>query len=539
MNGLVILDTPALYYRAFYALPVTLVSPDGTPINALRGTLDTVTSLMRTLTTTRMIAAFDADWRPAFRTRLAPHYKAQRERPDKPGTETPDGLIPQIPLIMEALEAAGIPIGHIEGTEADDVIGSVAQTAEPLTIVSPDRDLISLLTPTTTLIRPRTGGEWETIRLDDLGDLYGVTTGERYRELAALRGDPSDGLPGAPGIGEKTAAKLLKSFGTLDALYEAARRGVKDHGLTPKRQASLLDAQEDVYTNVAVMTIQTDLDVAGLINAADHVPARLNADALRALGARCGLERVTERLIFTISEVAAPAAGPSPDTPQGWADGPLLAFDVETTGRNPHAADLVQAAVIDVYSNRTWEWVVYPEADIPPEATDIHGITTEYARAHGLPLAQVVAQICELFADHPGSVVAHNAPYDFTVLARACALTGCHLPSVSIVDTFVLDKHVEPYRKGPRTLDAVATRWEVALDNAHNAVADARAAGLIAVAIADAFPAVAGLTPQALHAAQVDWKREQAQSLQQYVRKTRDPNAVIDPAWPYLKPGDN
>lgn len=543
MTGLVILDTPALYYRAFYSVPSSLTSPDGTPINAVRGTLDALATLVSRLKTTRVIAAFDASWRPEFRTRILPTYKAQREREDMPGTETPDELIPQIPLIYEAFRLAGVPIGHIDGTEADDVIGSVVHAWDgPVTVVSPDRDLLSLLSAdkSVTVLRPRPKGEWEETTIAHLPELYGIADGVRYRELAALRGDPSDGLVGAQGIGEKTAAKLLAGYGTLDNLFEAAKRGVKDHGLTPKRQTSLLEAEELIRKNVEVMTVLTDLDTSALIESSRTISP--NVPALEEFARAHGVERSVERVLkaFSSERPAEPVSPVSTPANEAWADGPLFAFDLETTGRDPHTASIVSASLIDMRTNESWEWLVCPEQEIPAEAVAVHGISTEYARAHGKPRAEVVADMHRIFTSRvSGCVVAHNAPYDLTIFARECEQFGFTIPALSVIDTLVVDKHVEPFRKGPRTLDSVANRWGIVLDNAHNATADARAAGLIALAIADAFPELAHMSAQQIHDAQKEWKKEQAASLQKYLRARRDPNAVVDHEWPFLIRGEH
>ena len=408
MTGLVIIDTPALYYRAFYSVPSSLTSADGTPVNALRGTLDAIATLASRLNTTRIIAASDAAWRPSFRTKIVPEYKAHREREDKPGTETPDELIPQIPLIYEACTLLGLPVGHIKDTEADDVIGSVAhQWDGPITVVSPDRDLLSLLSPDKqiTLLRPRPRGKWEETTINDLPELYGIPNGERYRELAALRGDPSDGLAGAQGIGEKTAAKLLAGYGSLDNVFDAAKRGVKDHGLSPKRRDNLLAAEAAVRKNVQVMTVLTDLDVSNLIESSAAITP--NVAGLDAFAQRYGVERSISRLTQTLGAQlqsqppATPRATPPGHTEStSWADEPLFAFDLETTGRDPHTAHIVSAALIDMRTNETWEWLVYPEDDIPAEATAVHGITTEFARAHGTPRAQAIAHLHAVVSEH-------------------------------------------------------------------------------------------------------------------------------------------
>nr|WP_275433689.1 exonuclease domain-containing protein [Brevibacterium sp. ACRRH] len=382
------------------------------------------------------------------------------------------------------------------------------------------------------MLRPRPRGQWEETTVHDLPDLYGIPTGERYRELAALRGDPSDGLSGAKGIGEKTAAKLLAGYGSLDNVFDAAKRGVKDHGLSPKRRDNLLAAEHAVRKNVQVMTVLTDLDVSNLIESSATITP--NVAGLDAFAQRYGVERSISRLTETFTSHAPQTAPPT-----SWADEPLFAFDLETTGRDPHTAHIVSAALIDMRTNETWEWLVYPEDDIPAEATAVHGITTEFARAHGTPRAQAIAHMHAVVSERtPACIVAHNAPYDLTIFARECAQQDLRIPDLFVIDTLVIDKQAEQYRKGPRTLDAVCKRWGISLDNAHDATADARASGLVALAIADAFPDIAQLSAEQIHHAQKDWKREQAARLQEYLRTRRDPNAVVDHEWPFLTRGE-
>jgi 5'-3' exonuclease len=297
---LVALDTPTLYYRSFHALPDTITNASGMPVNAVRGVLDTVATLVTAVGSPRIVAAMDADWRPAFRTAVAPEYKAQRIKDEQAGTEMPESLAVQLPLLNELLAAAGIPVAAVPGTEADDVIASItAQVPDSVVVVSSDRDLLSLLGPDrdVAIMRPRKAGAWETVRLPELRELYGVADGPQYRQLAALRGDPADGLSGAPGIGEKTAAKLLAGYGSIADLYAAVLAGAKDHGLSEKRRSALLDARTSVERNHAVMTCLEDLDVAEFVSAAGS-PA--DAARVTALAAENSVERSAAHLLSAL-----------------------------------------------------------------------------------------------------------------------------------------------------------------------------------------------------------------------------------------------
>src|ERR1700744_3002153 len=143
-----LLDTASLYYRAFYGMPETVTAPDGTPVNAIRGLLDAIARLVRDRSPDRLVACLDADWRPAFRVTAIPSYKAHRAEPD--GTEqAPPGLVVQIPLITQVLDAAGIALAEHDGYEADDVIATLADRAAsrgtPVDVVTGDRDLFQLV----------------------------------------------------------------------------------------------------------------------------------------------------------------------------------------------------------------------------------------------------------------------------------------------------------------------------------------------------------------------------------------------------------
>ena len=550
---LVVLDTPTLYYRAFHALPDSLRDPAGMPINAARGVTQTLASLVELTGSTRIVAAMDADWRPAFRTAVVPEYKAQRVTDDAAGTETPPDLAVQLPLITALLAAAGIPVAEVPGTEADDVIASIAAAAhESVVIVSSDRDLLSLLAPGRDLVvmRPKKAGVWDTLRIADLPGSYGVVDGAQYRALAALRGDPSDGLAGVPGIGEKTAAALLSGYGDLPGIFAAAEAGERAHGLSPRRAAAILEHRAAVEANHTVMTCREDLPVAGFVEAAGGDPDPV---ALRELAARHGLTQSAERLLAALgappADVAPPAGVPAAahtgeqSAGEVWTEAPLWGFDLETTGTDPHTARIVSAALVRFAGGDPVErltWLVDPGVEIPAASVRIHGITPEHVRAHGRPVAEAVPEILAKVAAIRGAggmLVGHNVVYDLTILQyeaeRAGAEPDARAVCPPVIDTFVLDKRAQQFRRGPRTLTAVSQNWGVELSQAHEALADAEAAVRIALAIAAVHPDIAAHSPAALHAAQIGWKREQAASFQEYLRGRGRPNAVVDPSWPF------
>lgn len=577
---MVLIDTPALYYRAFYSVPDSIVNDDGQPVNAVRGVLDAIAAMIRRFNSPRVVATMDADWRPAFRTAIMPEYKANRIKDAEAGTEIPPELAVQLPIMTRVISALGIPIAEVDGTEADDVIATMAaESRTPVVIVSPDRDLLALIDSESdvSVLRPRKGGEWEALTQSDLPDKYGVPDGTRYRELAALRGDPSDGLPGAPGIGEKTAATLLSNFGSLDSIFKAAKAGVKTGGLSPKRANTLIDEEEALYKTVEVMRCLTDVS-HGLD--LDSIPNTPNPSALQDAARGQNIRRSVDNLVDALDQAtkaqaasaqdtdvasplmqttpsqsavtssgpplaAAPLAAaplaPAPSTPipaGSWTQARLVGFDLETTGVDPTTARIVTAALVEsAESSRTW--LADPGIEIPEPARAVHGITTEFAQANGAPAAKVVAELCTILADlkAEGAVlVGHNIVYDLSVMAAEVRRHQSHIDLAAalptIVDTFVLDKRVEPYRRGKRTLTVTAERWKVTLLDAHDAAADALAALDISRALAESSEEIAHLGRDEIMAAQGGWKRDQAADLQSWLRKKGNAEAVVDGSWP-------
>jgi DNA polymerase-3 subunit epsilon len=219
----------------------------------------------------------------------------------------------------------------------------------------------------------------------------------------------------------------------------------------------------------------------------------------------------------------------------------LGVFDLETTGIDVETARIVTAHVglLDADGNvvHRRDWLLDPGVEIPAEATAVHGITTEQARELGMDpargVAAIVAQLRSLF-DRGIPVVAYNAPYDFTLLDREANRHGIP-PLVSpgpIIDPLVIDKAVDKYRRGKRTLTVTATHYGVDLLEAHDAGADAIAAGRVAQALARMHADVLAVEAAELHRRQVDWCSEQAADFQEYMRRVRDPEFTTSGAWP-------
>jgi DNA polymerase III subunit epsilon len=231
----------------------------------------------------------------------------------------------------------------------------------------------------------------------------------------------------------------------------------------------------------------------------------------------------------------APAAQPTP-----WHEQIRVGFDLETTGRDPETALVVTASlvVVDPHGNlaANYEWLVDPGVPIPPEAAAVHGVTTERARAEGLPADVGIVEIADTlrdFFDAGIPVIAFNACYDFTVMDRELARRGLEpLPNRWIIDPYVIDKQVDRYRRGKRTLTDVCSLYEVQLLDAHTSAADSLAAVGVADCLARKYPQLQ-VPLETLHAQQVAWKAEQSASFQDYLRR-KDPVAVVNGDWPVI-----
>lgn len=226
-----LLDTAGLYFRAFYAVPDSMRAPNGMPVNAVRGLLDMLARFVAEFQPTEIVACWDDDWRPQWRVDLIPTYKTHRVAESSSAgdegsiEEVPDLLTPQVAIIREVLGALGVPVIGAVQHEADDVMGTLASHSTiPVDVVTGDRDLFQLIDDSHDVRVIYTGGGMA--RLETLTDAaltakYSVTPAQ-YADFAAMRGDPSDGLPGVAGVGEKTAATLLTAYGSLAGIIAAA-----------------------------------------------------------------------------------------------------------------------------------------------------------------------------------------------------------------------------------------------------------------------------------------------------------------------------
>lgn len=295
---LMLLDTASMYFRAYFGVP-EIQAPDGTPVNAVRGLLDFISRLVEQYRPTDLVCCWDNDWRPQWRVDLLPTYKAHRvvaEVESAPDVEeVPDPLQVQVPIILEVLEAFGIRVIGADGYEADDVIGTLATGAgQPVDIVTGDRDLFQLVDDQAgvrVLYIARGVGNHERVTNDWVRAKYGIDA-RQYADFATLRGDASDGLPGVPGVGEKTAATLLGRFGDMDGIIAAAHDPGAELGPGPRGKIKAASAYLEVAPTVVAVARDIDLDRRGLtLPSSPADPARV-----AALVERFGLESPAQRL---------------------------------------------------------------------------------------------------------------------------------------------------------------------------------------------------------------------------------------------------
>jgi 5'-3' exonuclease len=278
-----LLDTSSLTYRAYHALPTTITDRQGRPVNAVRGVLDMHARLVADRAPDEVVHVFDADWRPAPRVAAYDGYKAQRLDAE------PEDLTPQFGLLREVLAAFGLPTVDAPGWEADDAIGTLCARAaaeDRVDVVTGDRDLLQLVRDDGPVVRVlfTVRGTSDLAVFDEAAVLerYGVPA-SRYVDFAILRGDPSDGLPGVKGIGEKTARQLVGRYGSLEALFADA------DAQSPAMARNLRAAVDYVGAMRAVVPVECAVELV-------WERGRRDDDALDALARERGLEGPIDRL---------------------------------------------------------------------------------------------------------------------------------------------------------------------------------------------------------------------------------------------------
>ena len=304
----VLLDGASMWFRSFFGVPSSIKAPDGRPVNAVRGFLDAVATVITRERPSRLVVCRDDDWRPQWRVDLIPSYKSHRVLEEHPAgepdvEEVPDELTPQVEMIMELLDAFGIATAGAPDCEADDVLGTLASREEhdAVVVVSGDRDLLQLVRDEPVPVRVLYLGKGLAKAIkwgpSEVADTYGVPVGRAgpaYVELALLRGDPSDGLPGVPGIGEKTAATLLAQHGSLEAILAAADDSTSKMSKSWRRK--LVDAADYIERAGPVVRVATDAKI-DWSTASDELPlVAKHPRKVAELAGRYGVTSSIERL---------------------------------------------------------------------------------------------------------------------------------------------------------------------------------------------------------------------------------------------------
>lgn len=307
-----LLDGASMWFRSYFGVPSSITAPDGRPVNAVRGFLDSVATLITRERPGRLVVCLDLDWRPAWRVDLIPSYKAHRvaeegspvgEIADADVEEVPDDLSPQVEMILEVLDAFGIATAGAQGFEADDVLGTLAaaERRDPVVVVSGDRDLLQLVSDDPVRVRVLYMGRGLSKAVmfgpAEVAERYGVPphrAGEAYAELALLRGDPSDGLPGVAGIGEKTASTMLAQYGSLAEILRAADDPASK--LPKAFRSKILAATDYIEAALPVVRVARDAPVR-MDTDTDRLPLHAaDPDLVASLAEQYGIASPVARL---------------------------------------------------------------------------------------------------------------------------------------------------------------------------------------------------------------------------------------------------
>jgi 5'-3' exonuclease len=305
VTPLLLVDSASLYFRAYFGIPESAArAADGSPVNAVRGFLDMVATLVRTRRPGRLVCALDEEWRPAWRVKLIPSYKTHRLAEGTLDAEiVPDPLAAQVPVILDILAAFGIATAGAPDYEADDIIGTLAvREPGPIEVATGDRDLFQLVDDVRdvrVLYCGKGVAKLEVLDNAAIVGKYGVPAAG-YADFAAMRGDPSDGLPGVPGVGEKTAARLVARYGSLDGILAALDD--PSAGFAPGLRTKLVAAHEYLAVAPTVVRVARDIPLPPIdatLPSAPHDP-----DRLIALAETWGVASSVRRLVDACATVA-------------------------------------------------------------------------------------------------------------------------------------------------------------------------------------------------------------------------------------------
>jgi 5'-3' exonuclease len=297
---LMLLDSASLWYRAYYGMPDTLLSPSGLPVNAIRGYLDMTARLVSIYKPNRLVACIEGDWRPSWRVDIFPAYKANRLEVGSEEEEEPETLTPQIPILLDLIDAFGIPMVGVDDYEADDVMATFATNEKgPIRVVTGDRDLFQLVDDKRDIkvvYLARGISNHDLVDINWVAQKYGIP-GDRYALFAMFRGDPSDGLPGVKGIGEKGAALIANNFATVDAAIDGAKNA--HEALSPSLAKKIIDGID--YLKIAPTLVNCARDVSLPSMSLDMPKKPEDLSAIYAMKEEYGLGASVDRLIAALN----------------------------------------------------------------------------------------------------------------------------------------------------------------------------------------------------------------------------------------------
>ncbi|MES2729086.1 MAG: DNA polymerase I [Pseudomonadota bacterium] len=438
-NHLYLIDASGFIFRAYHALP-SLTRPDGTPVGAVLGYASMVIKLLREHAPSHMAVVFDVS-RNTFRNDIYPAYKANRDEP-------PEDLIPQFALVRQMTTAFNLPQVELEGYEADDVIATLARQAAQagmdVTIVSSDKDLMQLIGPKIRMYDPIKNLP---LQEEAVFAKFGVTP-DKVVDIQALAGDATDNVPGVPGIGVKTAAELINTFGSLENLLAHAATITQ-----PKRRESLLTHAEAARISLKLVTLCDTVPLTCALD--DFRPAAFDIAKAASFLSEQGFKSILSRLPApdgmnppplpsTVTTPAAPMAAASSieglsvpllittyrtvttaDALTAWLHQAtrdyILAVDTETTDLTPARARLVGICLAGSASDAIYIPISHiasnPLTDPPPE---------------NMAIADVVRILAPVMADPSILKIGHNMKYDWQMLANA------GMTPVSVTDTMMM-----------------------------------------------------------------------------------------------------
>jgi DNA polymerase-1 len=431
---LLLFDGNALIHRAFHAIPPLTVSKTGEMVNAVQGFASTLLKVLNEIKPTHWAVAFDHPG-PTFRHEKFEEYKAQRPK-------APEELVSQIHRVHELVDAFHIPTFEIEGYEADDILGTLSHQAEQQNIdtlvVTGDNDMLQLVSPKTKVMSPRRGFS-DTVIYDEAGveEKYGISA-VQLADLKAMTGDPSDNIPGVPGIGDKTAAKLLRQFDSLQGIYDRIDE------VTPERlQALLREYEKQAFRNKELAQIVVDM------------PINLNLDECRVtaydrnqvveLFRELGFVQLLSRLPEEIQS-ETPMAAARPET--------TCSYQVisDEAALNNLIGGLLKAKEITIDLETTAKEVMLCEivgisrSSVPGQSYYIPVGHRGLSQIVQLPLSKVIAKLKPVLEDSKVPKIAQNGKFDMTVLAE----NGINLENLAF------DTMLAAYLLGEKTLNLKA-----------------------------------------------------------------------------------